>query len=87
MWIKTLITVFKKRKITVAAFIETRDDDKNNEGRDFFVVKIKSMLEGYFLEEEVRLQSLIQAESFVTHFTKEMALAFLARQAEANDIK
>lgn len=86
MWIKTLLTVFKKKKITVAAFVETRDDDKNNEGRDFHVVKIKSMWEEWFLEEEVRFNSLLEAQAFVTHFTKEMALSFLERQWAANGI-
>lgn len=85
MWIKTIVTQFRKRRITVAAFVESTDVEIK-EARELFVVKIKSMWEAWYLEQTIRFDTLEDAVSFVNNFTKEMAVAFLERTTKNEGI-
>lgn len=83
MWIKTIYTQFRKKKVAVAALIDSQDNDVNNvESRDFHVVKIKSCFDGFNLEQQIWFNDTVDSEAFIESFNNQQAYSFLVSKMD-----
>ncbi len=74
MWTKTIIIKYKSQKITVLVFLSSSPEDNQE------VVKIQSMVNEYYLIEEIVFSSRDAAYDFIKHFPSAMAKAFIIRE-------
>lgn len=86
MWIKTIATQFKKKKVTVAALVDACGDEAT-EGQLPYSVLFKTVFGKNPVEEVILFPGLREAEDFVSHFNNEMAVSFLKRQEEKGNLK
>ena len=75
MWTKTITTKFKGFTCQIQVWLA--DTAENNKE----VVRIQSMVNEYYLIEEILFESRDSAYDFIKHYPTSMAYAFLVRQA------
>jgi hypothetical protein len=75
MWTKTLKTKFKSHSVDVQIWLDRVDEN------DKPIVKVQSMVNEYFLEETIILESRDAAYDFIKHYPVSLANAFITREA------
>lgn len=75
MWTKTVKVKFQNNFYQVQIWLE------NDYGEGKVVVKVQSMLNEYFLGEEVIFENRDSAYAFIKYYPKELAKEFLIREA------
>lgn len=75
MWTKTITKKFKGVDTQVQIWLS----DVNDEGKQ--IVKVQSMVNEYFLMEEILFEGRDKAHDFIKHYPVSMAVAFLQREA------
>lgn len=73
-FIKTVKVRFQGKNETVFTYLADTDKD----GRE--IVRVKSMINEYYLEEEIQFTNRDAAYDFIKHYPKVMAKAFLYRE-------
>jgi len=81
MWIKTILTQFKNKKLTVAAFVDDAPSVKaDTYPEQPYWVSLRCVYGSTVLKDSVLLCSLESAQDFVSNFNSSMAISFLKRQ-------
>ncbi len=75
MWTKTIKTRFKGKEVFVQIWLDTTDGDNKE------VVKVQSMVNEYYLEETIGMESRDSAYDFIKHYPVTLANAFILREA------
>jgi hypothetical protein len=78
MWLKTLSVNFKKQQLQVVLFLDGENDDSKP------VVVVKSMLNEFFLEEQIIFEDRDKAYDFIKNYPLSMAIAFITREGYAS---
>lgn len=78
MWVKLINTRFKGMNVQVLIWLA--DTDEN--GKE--TVRVQSMINEYFLIEDILFQGRDSAHDFIKNYPVAMANAFLIREAYAN---
>lgn len=74
MWTKTVKTKFKNVEADVLIWL-------SNTEVDYQVVSVQSMVNEFFLIEEIRFEDRDKAYDFIKHYPVAMANAFLLRES------
>lgn len=75
MWTKTLTVKFQKKDVQVQVWLSNTPDT------DQEVVSLQSMVNEYYLCEDITVPSRDAAYDLIKNFPTSMALAFVTRQA------